>query len=563
VARYWAIDLGTTNTVVAAWDEAEGGPMILRLAGLMRPPPATAAGRRMDPPAVVPSAVFVREPQGLTDWIGRWRFFDGRCLWGCQGLIGQAALERQQVATGGAARAFADSFKPLLGRTSQQPVAQTGRRAYSVRQVTHIFLRELLAAVHRQAGIRLREVVFTVPVGSFETYREELRRLAQRLGIRRFRTLDEPVAAALGYGLNVEAQRTLLVVDFGGGSLDVAVVRTGLPGGEGRAEVVAKEGEPLGGNHVDVWLLEEYCRRLGFDLSDREGDWYRRFWRRTMLDEARRVKEELHLQRQATFHLEPAADLRIPRREEEREVTLTRQEFMGLLEERGLYRTLADVLERVLAEARRKGVAVDELDDVLLVGGSTLLPGVQPLLERHFGRGRLRDWQPFEAVAYGACIHAAGQEPPADFIRHDYALLTINRETREEEYRPIIPQGTPYPTRPDFYTYEVTPVCPRGTPQEVFELIICELGRAHGRHREFFWNAQGEMQVIEAGGPDRPVVVKLNEADPVLGRLNPRDPGPGGRPGRIGTTRRPGRSGTVGPPGDRHHAGGRGGKGTP
>jgi hypothetical protein len=102
-------------------------------------------------------------------------------------------------------------------------------------------------------------------------------------------------------------------------------------------------------------------------------------------------------------------------------------------------------------------------------------------------------------------FRAAGQEPPADFIRHDYALLTVNRETREEEYRPIIPQGTRYPTRPDFYTYEVTPVCPRGMPQEVFELIICELGRGHGGHREFFWDARGEMHVIEAGNTGKPI----------------------------------------------------------
>jgi molecular chaperone DnaK (HSP70) len=139
--------LGTTNTVVAAWDEEADGPMILRLEGLTRP----AAGR-LDPPAVVPSAVFVREPQSLADRLGQWRFFEGRCFWGCQGLIGQPALEKQQVAGSGAARAFAASFKPLLGRNSQEWVAQTARRAYSVRQVAHIFLRELLAAIQRQAG---------------------------------------------------------------------------------------------------------------------------------------------------------------------------------------------------------------------------------------------------------------------------------------------------------------------------------------------------------------------------------------------------------------------------
>src|SRR5262249_43153025 len=121
----------------------------------------------------------------------------------------------------------------------------------------------------RREGL-VNDLTMTVPVESFEPYRMELHNIARRLGVQRFRTLDEPVAAALGYGVDLTDDRHLLVVDFGGGTLDIALVRTNLaqtPGGgrgisQRKAELIAARGMSLGGETVDEWVTEMACGKM-------------------------------------------------------------------------------------------------------------------------------------------------------------------------------------------------------------------------------------------------------------------------------------------------------------
>ncbi len=142
------------------------------------------------------------------------------------------------------------------------------------------FLRELLVSTKQATGQRIRDLVVTSPVSAFETYRAELQRILQRLGVRRVRFVDEPVAAALGYGLSLSQERTVLVVDIGGGTMHVVLVALS-PGGSlsGEARVIAKQGRPLGGNAVDGWVLEEACSQAGLPPLEPDGDEQTRFWR--------------------------------------------------------------------------------------------------------------------------------------------------------------------------------------------------------------------------------------------------------------------------------------------
>jgi|YNPNPStandDraft_1061719.scaffolds.fasta_scaffold06867_2 molecular chaperone DnaK len=511
----WAIDLGTTNTVVAVWDEEHHEPRVVALPDIARPLILTET-------PVVPSAVYVRRESGWLDRMGQWRFIEPYWFLGQQGYIGQIARDMNYD---GRSSAYAQSFKPLLGRESQRIIAYADGRRYSVRRITHIFLRELLAAIQRTTGYRPRDLTITAPVDSYETYRAELQSIAHRLGILRFRTLDEPVAAAMGYGLNFDDPRLLLVFDFGGGTLDVAILRTGqvLPERQtrralhvGPAEVFAKQSLALGGDHVDVWVLEYLCRKIDCPIAD----WSDSEWYLALLDESRRVKEQLYSQEEATLILPPKALHDLGVKPERARPSLARDEFVELLRQCGLYRDLDRVLDQLMEEAAQRGVEPRDVDEVLMVGGSTLLPEVHSLLEARFGRDRLRDWLPFEAVGHGACVFAAGYRLQ-DFIRHDYALLAFNAETKEAEYPIIIPRGTPYPTVPDFHEDFYTPTCPRNEPAYQFELKIYEISGAERPQRELVWDQRGRLRVAGPDTSSPPALVCLNEANPTLGELNP------------------------------------------
>lgn len=374
----------------------------------------------------------------------------------------------------------------------------------------------------KATGERIRDLVVTSPVEAFESYRAEVASAAKALGVRRVRFVDEPVAAALGYGLGLARARLALVVDIGGGTLHVALVRLEAKGVQaGRAEVLAKAGQDVGGDAVDSWLLEDLCRQLGFPLDDESEDL--RLWHRLMQSDACRVKEALHFREQATFELAPPEGLRslearlrgVPRSHE-----VSRAHLGRVLRERGSFAALEGALAQVLSQAAARGVREGDIDDVLMVGGSTLLPEVYPRFEARFGRARVRAWQPFEAVALGAAGFASGKVEPADFIVHDYALLTYDLETKKPEHTVIVPRGTRFPTSLDLWKRLLVPTCALGEPERVFKLVVCEIGTAGGERR-FAWDRDGQLHKVGAAEREGPVVVKLNEANPALGTLDP------------------------------------------
>ena len=508
----WALDLGTTNSGIARCDET-GQPQLVELPSVCRDP------ERDDPleaPRMVPSAVHVLGRAGLLDRIGSWPPLARHVFLGKRALIGQRALERNRDA---AHAAFVPTFKAALTSEATRPLARVGRRAVSARQVAGLFLRELLAETKHATGVRIRDLVVTSPVSAFETYRAEVQRLLQDLGVRRVRFVDEPVAAALGYGLSLSNERTVLVVDIGGGTMHVVLVELSPRGSlGGEARVIAKQGRPLGGNAVDGWLLEAACQKAGLPALDVLGDEAARFWRRLMLAEACRVKEALHFEETAVFRVTPpGAARRGDRGAGGSLLTFTRAELVALLEANGFYRGL----EACLAGMFEDGRALSDVEDVLLVGGSTLLPGVFSRIEERFERRRLRAWQPFEAVAYGGASFAADRIGALDFIVHDYAFVTHDPKTGAAQHTVIVPRGTRFPTPPDFWKRQLVPTCSLGEPEQVFRLVICEVERGDGSDRRFVWDAAGDLHKIGGAKGGAEVIVPLNEASPTLGYLDP------------------------------------------
>jgi len=509
----WALDLGTTNTGVAEWDEEAGQPRLVFLPEVCR----RRAGREpLEAPRLVPSAVELLERPRLLDRLGRWPALERRVFLGRRARIGRPALERNDAI---ARPSFVPAFKPALATESLRPLARVGREPVSARAAAHAFLRELLAEVKRTTGRRPRDLVVTSPVTAFETYRAEVQSILQRLGVSRVRFVDEPVAAALGYGSSLTEDRTVLVVDIGGGTMHVVLVRLSAQGAlRGQATVLAKRGRELGGNAVDGFVLAALCRELGQPLEEDTDDEASRLWRRLMLAEACRVKEAVFFDQGAEFLFTPPGASRAARGPGAGYLPFTRTRLAAILDESGFLRALGSSLDEVLEQAR---VGADGIDDVLLVGGSTLLPGVYPLLEERFERRRLRAWQPFEAVAYGAAAFAADRMAARDFIVHDYAFVTHDAVTGAAQHTVIVPRGTRFPTPPAFWKRQLVPTCALGVEETTFKLVICEVSRPDGQERRFVWDAAGDLHKVGGSGGEAEVVVPLNESAPTLGYLDP------------------------------------------
>src|SRR5207253_9829673 len=151
---------------------------------------------------------------------------------------------------------------------------------------------------------------------------------------------------------------------------------------------------------------------------------------------------------------------------------VSRQEFLDTLEKRDLYKLLERVTEAAMDDAQHR-LSIADIDAVLLVGGSTLLPGVRDLFEKLFGASRVHYWEPFEAVVKGAAIFGAGYSVD-QIVHHDYAIRVYNDSQQRPEYERLVRRGTGYPTPNPFETryYAVT------EGQQLFRLPICEVGYA-------------------------------------------------------------------------------------
>lgn len=507
----WAMDLGTTNTALARWNAAAARPELLEIPAICRKPDGTSL---LDAPRMIPSAVHALPLAGMAK-VGSWPLFRTRLFLGEQALIGRPALERNQAFP---EPAFAPTFKGPLATDPTRPLARLGAQKLGARDVVRLFLRELFRHAYGVTGERVRELTITVPVATYDQYRAELAAAASFVGVEKVHFLDEPVAAAIGYGLGISARRHVLVVDIGGGTLHAVRVNLSARGVEaGEAELLGKAGRPVGGNLVDRWLLEEVCAELHIPIEADPTDESFALWQRAALAEARRVKEEVHFEPKATFTATAPEELRGVRARlggRAPSLEITRDRLAAMLERRGFYA----LLEEAIATACPPGSP--EVDEVLLIGGSTLLPGVYPRVEARFGRDRVRGWQPFESVVLGAAVFAAGGFVQSDFIIHDYAIVTHDARTQEERHVVVVPAGTRFPTAPDFWKRQLVPTCALGEPETIFKLVVCEIGRNGDDAKRFGWDASGTLTPL-GRGPGAEVVVPLNASNPVLGRLDP------------------------------------------
>ncbi|WP_414530431.1 Hsp70 family protein [Nodularia chucula] len=463
-----AIDFGTSNTVIARWNPVTQQPETINI-------PALSLQQSRNPP-IIPSLIYIEDAtQGKV-------------------LVGQEVRDRG-FDLKNETRCFR-SFKRGIGADIQGFLPEIDGELITFEQVGELFLTKVIAQLAPMQG-GVDSLVLTVPVDSFEAYRHWLGKVCQALPVERVQMLDEPTAAALGYGL--ADQEVLLVIDFGGGTLDLSLVRldqsvqTKKPVGfllkwgnkslgenssqkPKTARVLAKAGQNLGGTDIDNWLTDYFAKTQGIAVTQLT----------TRL--AERVKIQLSTQSQASEVYFDDENF------ESYELQLNREVFDNILTEKGFYALLDESMTSVLQQGRRQGIEVADINAVLLVGGTVQLPAVQTWVKQYFPSEKIRCERPFEAIAQGALQLAQGMEIK-DFLYHSYGVRYWDRRHQRHNWHSIIKTGQAYPMSDSVELVLGASL----ENQPSIELIIGELGDQTASTEVYFDGDRLITRPIQAG----------------------------------------------------------------
>ena len=390
MAKTIGIDLGTTNSVVAVM---EGGkPTVI----------ANAEGSRTTPSIVGFSKTGEK-------------------------LVGQLA-KRQAILNPDKTIA---SIKRHMGDDYKVNI---DGKDYTPQEISAMILRKLADDASSYLGEKVTSAVITVPAYFNDAQRQATKDAGKIAGLDVLRIVNEPTAAALAYGLEKDKSEKVLVFDLGGGTFDVSILEIG----DGVHEVLSTSGDThLGGDDFDQkvmdWICEEFKKQEGIDLKGDKQAMQR------VKEAAEKAKCELSSVMETNINLPfITADANGPKH---LDLNLTRAKFEDL--SRDLLNRCKTPVERALSDA---GISKNDINEVVLVGGSTRIPAVQQLVKEYTGKEPNQSVNPDEVVAVGAAVQAgvlAGEVK--DIVLLDVTPLTLGIETLGGVMTPLVPRNTTIP----------------------------------------------------------------------------------------------------------------------
>ncbi|MCK5827948.1 molecular chaperone DnaK [Candidatus Bipolaricaulota bacterium] len=328
------------------------------------------------------------------------------------------------------------SIKREMGTDHRVKITVEGKVTdYSPEQISAMILQKLKSDAEAHLGGKVTKAVITVPAYFNDSQRQATKDAGAIAGLEVMRIINEPTAAALAYGLDKDHEQTILVYDLGGGTFDVSILEIG----DGVFDVLASDGDTqLGGDDFDQfiidWLAEEFRKDTGIDLSADASAMQR------LKDAAESAKKELSSRMETTINLPYiTADATGPKHLEKK---LSRAKFESMIDQ-----LLQRTINVVDATLRESGKDASNIDQVILVGGSTRIPRVQELISSRIPGKINREINPDEVVAAGAAIQGGILAGEVDeIVLLDVTPLTLSIETIGGIATPLIERNTTIPT---------------------------------------------------------------------------------------------------------------------